>query len=236
MNEEQDAIRLCQTMVAIGEKNGRPTLGIISNMDQPLGQAVGNSLEIIEAIEALKGNGDPAVLEVTYALGYCMLRAAGFDLTYAQVENKFQAEIASGRVLEIFRRFISAQGGDAKVCDDYSILPAAREKIEFTAQVSGYVSRIDSFAVGMAAIDAGAGRRKKEDAIDHGSGFVFQAKVGDKVKKGQPLVAIHCDRSAQIPAVRERLQAAIQFSQKPVPKPKMVLHLVDKDGVHPWPH
>ena len=236
MKDEQDSIRLCRTMVAIGEKTGRPTLGIISSMDQPLGRAVGNSLEIIESIEALKGKGPEDIMQVTYALGYCMLQAAGSKLSYTQALERFTEAIASGRALEVFRRFIAAQGGDAKVCDDYSILPASSQQVEFTAPVSGYVSRIDSYAVGMAAIDTGAGRRKKEDAIAYGSGFVFYANVGDRIEKGQPLVTIHSDRPEQTPAVLERLGKAIQIGPRPVARPKMVLHLVDKDGVRPWPY
>jgi pyrimidine-nucleoside phosphorylase len=236
MKDEQDSLRLCRTMVAIGAKTGRPTLGIISSMDQPLGRAVGNSLEIIESIEALKGNGPKDIMEVTYALGFCMLQAAGKETGYAQAVETFQEAIASGRALDVFRRFIAAQGGDAHVCDDYSLLPASAQQVEFKAPVSGYVARIDSFAVGMAAIDAGAGRRKKEDAIGYGSGFIFHANVGDKVEKGRKLVTVHSDRPEGTPAVLERLGAAIEFSRQPVARPKMVLHLVDKDGVKPWPY
>jgi pyrimidine-nucleoside phosphorylase len=236
MKDEQDSLRLCRTMVAIGEKTGRPTLGIISSMDQPLGRAVGNSLEIIESIEALKGNGPSDIMEVTTALGFCMLQAAGGKIAYAQAIEMFQEAIASGRALDVFRRFIAAQSGDPRVCDDYSLLPASAQQVEFVAPVSGYISRIDSFAVGMAAIDTGAGRRKKEDAIAFGSGFIFHANIGDEVVKGQNLVTIHSDRPEQTTAVLERLSAAFGFSQQPITKPKMVLHLVDKDGVKPWPY
>jgi pyrimidine-nucleoside phosphorylase len=236
MREEEDSIRLCRTMVAIGEKTGRPTLGIISSMDQPLGRAVGNSLEIIESIEALKGKGPEDIMQVTYALGWCMLRAAGKKTSYAQAVEMFQEAIASGRALEVFRRFIAAQSGDARVCDDYSLLPASSQQVEFVAPVSGTISRIDSYAVGLAAIDTGAGRRKKEDAIAFGSGFVFHANVGDKVAKGQKLVTIHSDRPQQTSAVLERLGKAIQIGPRAAARPKMVLHLVDKDGVKPWPY
>jgi pyrimidine-nucleoside phosphorylase len=236
MKDEQDSIRLCRTMVAIGEKTGRATLGIISSMDQPLGRAVGNSLEMIESIEALKGRGPEDVMQVTYALGWCMLRAAGQEMEYAQAAGKFSAAIASGKALDVFRRFIAAQGGDPRVCDDYALLPASSQQAEFTAPASGYISRIDSFAVGMAAIDTGAGRRRKEDAVAHGAGFIFHANVGDKVARGQKLVTVHSDRPDKIPAVLERLDAAIQFSQDAVARPKMILHLVDKEGVRPWPY
>ena len=143
--------------------------------------------------EALKGQGPADVMEVTFALGWCMLRAAGKEMDYAQAVEKFQEAIASGRALDVFRRFIAAQGGDAGL---RRLFPAARQpqQDEFPAPVSGYISRIDSFEVGMAAIDTGAGRRNKEDAIAYGSGFVFHANVGDEVERGQKIVTIHSDR------------------------------------------
>jgi pyrimidine-nucleoside phosphorylase len=236
MKDEQDALRLCQAMVAIGEKTGRPTLGIISSMDQPLGRAVGNSLEIIESIEALKGRGPEDVMQVTSALGFCMLRAAGQNTSYEQAAEMFGEAISSGRALDVFRRFISAQDGDPRVCDDYSLLPAASQQTEFRAPISGFIAAIDSFRVGMAAIDTGAGRRKKEDAIGYGSGFVFHATIGDWIEKGQEIVTVHSDRPERTPAVLERLGQAIRIGPRSVAKPKMVLHLVDKDGVHPWPY
>jgi len=236
MKDEQDALRLCRAMVAIGEKTGRPTLGVISSMDQPLGRAVGNSLEIIESIEALKGQGPEDIMQVTYALGFCMLRAAGHKTSYAQAGEMFREAIASGRALDVFRRFIAAQGGDPRVCDDFSLLPAASQKVEFPAPASGFITAIDAFRVGMAAIETGAGRRKKEDAVAFGSGFVFHANVGDRIEKGQSIVTVHSDRPERTPEVLERLGQAIRIGSRSVAKPKMVLHLVDKDGVHPWPY
>ena len=236
MREEADAIRLCRTMVAIGTQTGRPTLGLISSMDQPLGRAVGNSLEMIESIEALQGRGPADLMEVTFALGWLMLRAAGQEMPYIQAQARFQEAIASGRALDVFRRFVAAQGGDARVCDDTALLPAAALREELTAPQAGWIAAIDSFAVGMAAIDTGAGRRRKEDAVAHGAGFVFHANVGDWVKKGQALLTIHSDRPELLPSVRERLLAAIRLRPQPVTRPRMVLHLADADGVRPWPH
>ena len=233
--DEQDSLRLCRAMVAIGEKFGRPTVGIISSMDQPLGRAVGNSLEIIESIETLKGQGHEDIMEATYALGFCMLRLAGKKISYAEASEIFHQAIASGRALDVFKRFIAAQGGDPRVCDDYSLLPAALQQVEYRAPSSGFLAAIDALSVGLAAIDTGAGRRKKEDTISFGSGLVFKAKVGDRVRKGQKIVSIHTDRPEQISAVLERLGQAIRIGPRCVAKPKMVLHMVDKDGIHPWP-
>ncbi len=235
IENEPDSLRLCQAMVELGEKAGRPTVGIISDMSQPLGRAVGNGLEIIESIEALKGRGPADIMEVSTALGLCMLRAAGRNISCDEGRNLFREAIASGRALEVFRRFIAAQGGDARVCDVYSLMPAAEEVVDLASPASGYIQAIDAFAVGMAAIDTGAGRRRKEDPVGYGSGFVFRAKVGDKVGKGQTLVTVHSERPDQLPAVLERLARAIRIGPDPAAAPKMILHLVDRDGVHPWP-
>lgn len=236
MRDEQDALKLCRTMVAIGEKSGRPTIGLITSMDQPLGRAVGNSLEMIESFEALKGRGPRDIMEVSTALGWCMLKAAGLPHSFPQALDLFEAAISSGRALAVLRRFISAQGGDPRVCDDYSLLPACRHTVDLTATVSGSIEAIDSFTVGMAAIDTGAGRRRKEDAVEYGGGFIFHANVGDRVEKGQRIVTIHSDRSDLVPSVLDRLTEAIRIIPGPVSKPRMVLHLVDKTGVTPWPY
>jgi pyrimidine-nucleoside phosphorylase len=236
MREEQDALALCRAMVGIGEKTGRPTLGLITDMDQPLGRAVGNSLEIIESIEALKGKGPADIMQVTYALGFAMLRAAGRKIEYKEAAAEFDAAIAGGRALDVFRRFIAAQGGDARVCDDYSLLPVAAERVEYRAPAAGTIQAIDSLEVGLAAIDTGAGRRKKEDPIAYGSGFTFQANVGDRVNRGQVLVTVHSDRPDRTADVLARLGAAIRIGARPVPRPKMVHHIVDKDGARLWTH
>jgi pyrimidine-nucleoside phosphorylase len=236
IKDEQESLRLCRAMVAIGGKAGRPTVGIISSMDEPLGRAVGNSLEIIESIEALKGRGPEDMMEVSFALGFCMLRTAGMDISFADAAGMFKEAVVSGRALDVFRRFIAAQGGNPRVCDDYSLLPVAAERIDFTAPESGFIQAIDAFSVGMAAIDTGAGRRKKEDTVAHGSGFIFHARVGDKVEKGQTLVTVHSDRPEATAGVLKRLSRAIKIGLRPAAKPKLILHIVDKDGARPWPY
>ena len=236
MKDEQDSLRLCRAMVAIGEKTGRPTVGIISSMDQPLGRAVGNSLEIIESIEALKGRGPEDIMQVTYALGFCMLRAAGRETATRRPPK------CSGRPSPRAGPWTSSGGSSpprAAIRGSATIIPCCpppRERMEFAAPASGFIEAIDAFSVGMAAIDTGAGRRKKEDAIAYGSGFVFHASVGDRVEKGQTIVTVHSDRPERTPAVLERLGRAIRIGPRPVAKPKMILHLVDKDGARPWPY
>jgi len=234
MTDERDSLELCRTMVAIGEKTGRLTVGLISAMDQPLGRAVGNGLEIAESVATLKGQGPDDVLEVSFALGECMLNAAGRTKTGAEAGRMLREAVASGRALDVFRRFLAAQGGDPRVCDDPARLPTAAERTEFLAPRSGFIEAIDAFEVGMAAIDTGAGRKRKEDAVAPGAGFVFQAKVGDPVEKGRPVVAVHSDRPDRLPAVLERLAGAIRIGPGPVAAPKLIRHLVDRNGIHPW--
>lgn len=236
MKNIEDSLNLCRTMVTIGERTGRRTIGIITNMDQPLGRAVGNSLEMIESFESLKGNGPRDIMEVSYALGYCMLQAAAIDISFQQAVGMFDEAISTGKALQVMRKFITAQSGNAGVCDDYSLLPSTRQKTELPSPTSGFIQSIDSFAVGLAAIDTGAGRRKKEDSVEYGAGFLFHGKVGDPVDKGQNLVTVYSDRPKLVPSVLERLRKAIHIVPEPVSQPKMVLHQVDRNGVIPWPY
>jgi len=236
LKDVEEALSLCRAMVALGEKEGRPTMGIISGMDEPLGRAVGNGLEIIESAEALKGRGPTDLMEVAYALGYVMLRTAGRKTSFDEAGEMFGEAVASGRALEVFRRFIAAQGGDPRVLDDYSLMPAAPREAEFTAWASGFITGIDAASVGLAAIDAGAGRRKQEDAVGYGSGLVFEAKVGDRVEQGQKIATVHSDRPERLPSVLARLTEAVLIGPAPPSRPKMVLYLVDKNGVLPWPY
>jgi pyrimidine-nucleoside phosphorylase len=235
MTRLEDSIELCRTMVAVGEKANRTTIGMITNMDQPLGKAVGNSLEIIESIEALKGRGPGDVMEVTFGLSAAMLVAAGVEKDYRKAVKKLQKTLDSGQPLEIFKKFITAQNGDPKVCDDYSLLPQCKHQVKFPAEKNGYISKINAYEVGMAVVDIGGGRKKKEDLLDHSAGFMFHKKVGDKVTRGEAILTIHGSNDISIPGARERLKKAILISKEKVSSPGMILHLIDKKGIHPSP-
>ncbi|UCH98271.1 MAG: thymidine phosphorylase [Candidatus Aminicenantes bacterium] len=234
MTQLEDSIELCQTMVAIGEKANRTTIGLITNMDQPLGKAVGNSLEIIESIEALKGHGPGDVMEVTFGLSAAMLVAAGVEKDYQKAIKKLRKVLESGQPLEIFKKFITAQGGDPRVCNDYSLLPRSKHQVELLAEKSGYISKINAYQVGMTAVDIGGGRKKKEDVIDHSAGFVFRKKVGDKVTRGEAILTIHTNNAKSIPGAKERLKKAIFISKEKVSPPGMILYRIDKSGPSAW--
>jgi pyrimidine-nucleoside phosphorylase len=234
MPGEDDAKRLCRTLVDIGGRAGRRTIGLITRMDQPLGRAVGNALEIVESIEALKGSGPPDLMEVAVAIAAAMLVAAGETADYAGAKEKVADALKTGRALDVFKRFIAAQGGDVRICDDYNRLPSAGNQIVLTAGENGTIKGIDALQVGLAAVEAGAGRRKKEDAVDHAAGFVFQRKIGDAVKEGEAILTIHTDRPDRIDAVRQRLNRAISIGSGPVSRPPNILHRIDRDGIHRW--
>ena len=229
-----DSIALCRTMVAIGAGVGRPTEGLITQMDRPLGEAVGNALEMIESFECLKGNGPADVMAVTYALSARMLLMANVVSSQQEAMTLLKKQIVSGAALETFRRFIRAQGGDDRVADDYGRFAQPRERLELKAWESGSIERIDAFEVGMSAIDIGAGRRRKEDGVDHATGFLFRKNSGDQVTKGDPIVTILANDKAAAQAVSRRLQQAITIGPGPANPLPLVLFRIDKSGVYPW--
>lgn len=234
MKDKNDALRLCQTMVGTGEKVNRKTIGLITNMDQPLGKAVGNSLEIIEAIEALKGKGPPDLMEVCFGLGACMLIAGEVTPDRAAARQLLEKALQSGEALTVFKKFINAQGGDKGVCNEYERLPQSKFKHLLKAGADGWIAGINAMEVGWAAVDIGAGRRKKEDTIDHAAGFVFNKKIGDPVTKGDNIVTIHGNDQKDMEKAASRLEKAVALSKEFVPAPQMILYYIDKNGPTSW--
>ncbi len=230
----KDGIELCKSMVNIGEKSGRKTLGLITNMDEPLGTAVGNSLEIIESIECLKGNGPDDLMNVTFALGACMLIAAGAEDDFGTAIEKLKETIRSGKALEVFREFIEAQGGDPNVCDDYTLFGDSSAEWELKAESSGYISFINAFEIGMSAIDIGAGRRKKDDLIDHTAGFIFHKRSGDKIKSGDTIITVRSSGKEDRTEVEKRLLNSIKITSAAPDKPELVYYFADKNGMWDW--
>jgi len=230
----RDGKKLCQSMVNIGEKSGRKTLGLITNMNEPLGNAVGNSVEIIESIECLKGKGPKDLMDVTLALGSCMLIAAGVEEKFNRGIKRLRETIRSGRALEIFRNFIEAQKGDPGVCRDYSLFGKSSTSWELISPKTGHILSVNAFEVGMCAIDIGAGRREKEDEIDHTAGFIFHKRSGDRIDAGEKILTVYSSGKENRKAVEQRLLNAVNISSGvPVP-PEMVLFFADHSGIREW--
>ncbi|EMT47291.1 pyrimidine-nucleoside phosphorylase [Anoxybacillus flavithermus] len=221
MKDLNDAKALAKAMVDIGNRVGRKTMAIISDMSQPLGYAIGNALEVKEAIDTLKGEGPEDLQELCLVLGSHMVYLAEKASSLEEARHMLERAMKDGSALETFKTFLAAQGGDASVVDDPSKLPQAKYIIELEAKEDGYVSEIVADAVGTAAMWLGAGRATKESTIDLAVGLVLRKKVGDAVKKGESLVTIYSNRE-QVDDVKQKLYENIRISATPVQAPTLI--------------
>ncbi|HFI0463006.1 TPA: pyrimidine-nucleoside phosphorylase [Streptococcus suis] len=218
MKTVQEAEDLARTMVRIGNHVGRKTLAVISNMDEPLGWAIGNALEVKEAIDTLKGQGPSDLLDLCLVLGAQMLMAAGKVEDLEAGKAMLQEKIDSGQALQSFKAFVKNQGGDPAIVDDPSLLPQAKYQIDLPAKASGVVSHWVANKVGEAAMVLGAGRETKEDTIDPAVGLVLHKKVGDPVEEGESLLTIYANRQ-DVEDVKNRLYDALTISDHADPLP-----------------
>lgn len=194
MKTEEDAAELAKAMVRIGNNVGRQTMAVISDMSQPLGFAIGNALEVKEAIDTLKGEGPEDLHELVLTLGSQMVVLAKKADTLDEARAKLEEVMKNGKALEKFKDFLKNQGGDSSIVDDPSKLPQAAYQIDVPAKEAGVVSEIVADEIGVAAMLLGAGRATKEDEIDLAVGIMLRKKVGDKVEKGESLVTLYANR------------------------------------------
>jgi pyrimidine-nucleoside phosphorylase len=223
MKTEADARLLAETMARIGEDAGVRTVALLSAMEQPLGRAVGNALEITETVAILRGEGPDDVTELCVHEVATLLEMAGLAKNEAEGERRAQKAIKDGAGLAKLREVVVAQGGDPAQIDDPGLLPQARWVGMLGAPRTGYIAAIHAEQVGMASVRLGAGRARKGDPIDPAVGFVLQAKAGDHVEKDQPLIEIHAHTAKAGKAVRSALLAAYAWSDAPVPAPPLLL-------------
>lgn len=212
MKNEKDAERLARTMVQIGKLANRQTMAIISDMSQPLGLAIGNSLEIKEAIDALKGQGPEDLMEMVYVLGSQMVVLAKKAETLAEARKMLEEAIQSGAAIEKFKVMVRNQGGDASVIDHPEKLPQAKYIIDLPAKKSGVVSEMVADQLGIAAMILGAGRRTKEDQIDFSVGLMLRKKVADSVVEGETLVTIYAN-SPDVEDVKAKIYESITIAE-----------------------
>ena len=205
MKTPETAKELAQEMVDIGKHLGRETIGVISDMDQPLGYAIGNSLEVIEAIELLKGNGPKDLLELTLTIGSNMLLCAKMAESEEEARRMLMESIENGKGLEKLKDFVKAQGGDISPIDDYSKFPQAKYVEKVISPVDGYITKIHAEAFGLIAMELGAGRATKESEIDLAVGIVLNKKRGEKVNKGDVLAYIHSNSEEKIEKARKSI-------------------------------
>lgn len=204
MKTQEDAEKLAHAMVRIGNHVGRKTIAIISDMSQPLGFAIGNALEVKEAIETLQDKGPKDLTELVLTLGSQMVILACKAKTNEEAKEMLLDAIHSGKALAKFKEFLANQGGDASIVDDLTKLPQAKYKIELPAKQSGYISRMVADEIGVASMILGAGRATKEDVIDLAVGLVLHKKVGDKVEEGESILTIYSNRE-NVEDVKQKL-------------------------------
>ncbi|AMQ72330.1 MULTISPECIES: pyrimidine-nucleoside phosphorylase [Bacillus] len=224
MKTDEDAVNLAKAMVRIGNNVGRQTMAVISDMSQPLGFAIGNALEVQEAIDTLRGEGPEDLNELVLTLGSQMVVLAKKAETLKEARTKLQEVMKNGKALEKFKEFLSNQGGDASVVDDPSKLPQAAYKIDVPAKEAGVVSEIVADEIGVAAMLLGAGRATKEDEIDLAVGIMLRKKVGDNVEKGEPLVTLYANRE-NVEDVTAKVYDNIRISEK-AEAPKLIHTLI----------
>ncbi|TRM12626.1 pyrimidine-nucleoside phosphorylase [Lentibacillus cibarius] len=221
MKDYHEAKALAEAMVSIGNHVGRDTLAIISDMNQPLGKAIGNALEVKEAIDTLQGNGPSDLTALCLELGSHMTVLAGKADTVEEAKKRLTENLNNGKALERFKTFVESQGGDPRVIDHPELLPQATHKIELPATKSGTVSEIIADDIGTAAMMLGAGRSTKNSEIDLSVGIVLHKKIGDTVNEGEPLVTIHTNDSS-IDTIKEKLYASISVSDHAVEAPTLI--------------
>ncbi len=211
MKDVESARSLASAMVSLGTAHGVRTVALLTDMSTPLGRTAGNALEVTESLEVLAGGGPPDVVELTLTLAREMLSAAGLgDVDPADA-------LRDGRAMDVWRRMISAQGGDPA-----APLPSARERHVVTAPASGVLTRLDALAVGVAAWRLGAGRARKEDPVSPGAGVVLLAKPGDRVQAGQPLLELHADDPARFARAAEALDGGYDIGVAPPSRPLVI--------------
>lgn len=226
MRERDKARELAQTMVGIGRSFGKDVVALLTDMNQPLGRCVGNSLEIIESLDVLQGNGPPDVVELTVALGAEMLVLGHVAGDIEDGRRRIEKAISSGEGFRVFERIVEAQGGDPRALTDRALLPTARRTQTVASEKTGWVSAFASDEIGRAAMLLGAGRYKVDDTIDPAVGVVLHAKTGDRIEKGQPLATFHVNAETSLPEARRKLLAAISVSDAPPPPSPLVVERI----------
>lgn len=233
MKTLEDSIRLAKAMVDIGTQVGRRTVAVISDMDQPLGHAIGNALEIKEAVATLRGDGPADLEEVCLILASHMLILGGKASSEEEARAMLAEQIKSGQALEKLKQMVAAQGGNTEQIGRPELLPEAELKVDVKATAGGYVESIQAEEIGLAAMMLGAGRETKESVIDLAAGVELRKKIGDPVEAGETLAVLHLNRSHEtgLAEAQRRILNAYGISSTKVPRRPLVFALVTPDGI-----
>ena len=226
MKSEEDALALARLMVEIVEGAGRRAAAVVSDMNQPLGRAVGNALEVSEAIDTLRGSGPPDLVELCLTLGSLMLVLGGAAPDADQARETLIGLLGKGAALAKFAEFVAAQGGDASVAERPEILPHASHTAPVPSPGAGYVTAVNAEQVGVAAMILGAGRRVKDEPVDPAAGLVVAKKIGDRVAVGEPLATLHTNNPASIDEASRLVASAYTLSQSASSPPRLIKQVI----------
>ena len=227
MKDYASAKELAMGMVEIGRKMNRKITAVISSMAQPLGNYIGNSLEVIEAIEVLKGNAKGDLLDVSLTLGACMLKNAEKCNSIEEGRKMLAENIKNGKGLEKLRELIIQQNGNPNIIDDYSLLPHAKHSFKVLSTSEGYITEMDTSKIGRASVETGAGRKTKADILDYGAGLIMKVRLGEYIKEGKEIAEIFASSEEKCIAAQNIMLSAIKtFSEKPS-KEKLILDIIE---------
>jgi pyrimidine-nucleoside phosphorylase len=231
MKSERDAAFLAELMVETGERMGKQVVALITDMDQPLGNMIGNALEVVEVVEVLRGRGPEDLRELCLELAGWMLHLGGVAKTVAEGKKQSVRLISSGQALERFHQMIEMQGGDPRVIDDAKRLPQARSTMQVASATAGCVGSMQCEQIGTACVILGGGRERKEDAVDPAVGIVLHKKVGDRVAAGEALATIYYNAEARAVRARQLLEASCQITDAaPAVKRPLIHRIIGKSG------
>jgi pyrimidine-nucleoside phosphorylase len=231
MKSEKDAAFLAELMVETGERMGKQVVALITDMDQPLGNMIGNALEVVEVVEVLRGGGPEDLRDLCMELAGWMLHLGGASKTVAEGKAQSSRLISSGKALEKFRQMVDLQGGDSRVIDDAKRLPQAQHTMPVTSAKAGYVGSIQCEQVGTACVILGGGRERKEDSVDPAVGIVLHKKVGDRVAAGEPVATIYYNAEAKATRARQLIEASyVVTDAAPSTKRPLIHRIIGKSG------
>jgi pyrimidine-nucleoside phosphorylase len=231
MKNEKDAAFLAELMVETGERMGKHVVALITDMDQPLGNMIGNALEVVEVVEVLRGGGPEDLRQLCLELAGWMLHLGGVSSTVEEGKQQSAKLISSGKALEKFGEMVELQGGDARVIDDVSRLPQARHIVQVASARDGYLASMQCEQIGTACVILGGGRERKEDSVDPSVGIVLHKKVGDRVAAGEPLATIYYNAEAQAARARHLIEASCSVTDAAPSKERPLIHrVIGKSG------
>ncbi|MEX2189061.1 MAG: thymidine phosphorylase [Bacteroidota bacterium] len=239
MQRYEDALKLAETLISIGTQFGTRTTGFITAMEQPLGVAVGNWVEVVESVECLRGtrgvNDESSdLMEITHTLAGAMIQAGGKANSLKEGMAQSRGTITDGSAYKKFLEIVRAQGGNTAVVENLEAYPISRHHLQIKSDMAGFVGELNAYEVGQSAILLGAGRKKLADVLDPKAGILLRKKVGNNVEPGDVLAEILCDRDEDLSEARGRLKAAFKITPHP-PKPRPLIHcFIDQAGIHPW--